>query len=408
MTAEPTPTPTPSFPGLPGLKPPADGWIAYETPDKALALISPDGSRRVPVIKQGEVRSFAWSPDGRSLAFVRGGQLTILSIEDARFTLLTPPGGIRSPSLTWSQDSRYLAYLHSLERGNRPAAPDALRVLDVAAREAITVSTYANTRPHERAVLCPRPFPFPLLAVKEVGFSRIVRMWDVRGREVLAEVHPSSFFCEYFWLPGMPGLVFAREEEQKPGIRWTCPEDTQDCTRGEIRVSYPTSVAVWQMGRGSAGDEAPTVVLEGTQKRHYHPTRWLPDGRLEVQVTQFEKTTYQGRAQPGRVTYQYLVPTEHGTLREAEGGNLHWWAADGFGERFESTDLYREKSGERPVMPGWEVGPDGETLAFGWSLQAGAEEWESAIYLWRGEGEPKRLTAGSYPQWQPKVRLPGY
>jgi hypothetical protein len=46
------------------------------------------------------------------------------------------------------------------------------------------------------------------------------------------------------------------------------------------------------------------------------------------------------------------------------------------------------------------VGPDGETVAFACSRQVDAEEWESAIYLWRGEGEPRHLTAGSYPQWQ--------
>jgi hypothetical protein len=355
------------------------------------------------VIKEGEVQSFAWSPDGRSLAFVQGGQLTILSIEDARFTALTPPAAIRSTELAWSQNSRHLAYLHSLEKGSRPAAPDALRVLDVAAREAITVSSYANTRPDRRAVLCPQPFPFPLLAVKEAGFSRIVRMWDVRDREVLTELHPSTFFCEYLWLPDMPGVIYAREETEKPGIEWTCVEDTQDCIRGETRVSYPSSVTVWRMGEDSAGDEAPAVVLEGTQKRHYHPTRWLPDGRLEVQVRQFEKTTYENPAQPQRVTYRYLVLTEDGTLREAEGGDLPWWAAGGFRERFEATDLYREQNRERPVIPGWEAGPEGKTVTFAWSRQVGPEKWESEIYLWRGEGEPRYLTAGSHPQWQLEV-----
>jgi hypothetical protein len=405
LTAEPMPTP--SFPDLPDLVPPADGWIAFETPQELLALISPDGSRLVPVTTEGKVRSFAWSPDGRSLAFVRGGQLTILSIEDARFTALTRPGAIRSPGLAWSQDSRYLAYLHGLEKRSRPLEPDALRVLNVAARKAITVSSYANTRPDERAVLCSQPFPFPLLAVKEAGFSHIVRIWDVRDREPLTELLPSSFFCEYLWLPGMSGVIFAREEAEKAGIEWTCPEDTQDCMKGETKVSHPTSVAVWRMAEDSVGDEAPTVVLEGRQKQHYRPTRWLSDGRLEVQVRQFEKTTYEGPAQPERVTYHYLVPTEDETFREAESGDLPWWAASGFEERFEATDLYREQNRERLLIPGWEVGPDGETAAFAWSRRVDAEEWESAIYLWRGEGEPKRLTAGSYPQWQPTVRSSG-
>jgi hypothetical protein len=239
-------------------------------------------------------------------------------------------------------------------------------------------------------------------------WSRIVRVWECRAGEVVTELHTASYYCDYLWLPETEGIIFAGEETQKAGIEWTCPVSTQFCSKGETKVAHPTSVAVWRMGEESAGDEAPTVVLESTQKRHYHPTRWLPDGRLEVQVSQFEKTTYEGRGQPERVTYRYLVPTEDGTLREAENRDLPWWAVGGFGVRFETTSLYREQNGERPVMPGWEVGPDGETVAFAWSRQVDAERWESAICLWRGEGEPRHLTAGSYPQWQPRVRSPGY
>jgi Tol biopolymer transport system component len=62
--------------------PPTGSWIAFETPEERLALISPDGSRRVPLIEEGTVESFAWSPDGRWLAFIRGGQLTLLSLKD--------------------------------------------------------------------------------------------------------------------------------------------------------------------------------------------------------------------------------------------------------------------------------------------------------------------------------------
>jgi hypothetical protein len=223
----------------------------------------------------------------------------------------------------------------------------------------------------------------------------------------VTELHTASYYCDYLWLPETKGIIFAREETQKAGIEWTCPESTQFCSKGETKVTHPISVAVWRMAEDSAGYESPTVVLEGTQKRHCRPTRWLPDGRLEVQVKQFEKTTYEGPAQPERVAYQYLVPTQDGTLREPESGGLPWWAAGGFAERFEATDLYREQIGERSLIPGWAVGPDGETVAFAWSRQLDAEEWESAIYLSRGEGEPVHLTAGSYPRWQPTVRSPG-
>lgn len=392
------PTPTPSFPDLPDLTPPPEGWIAFRSPEEQLSLISPDGSRRVSLIEEGSVDFFAWSPDGRSLAFVRDGQLTLLSIGDSRFIPLTPPGAIHRPTeLRWSQDSRHLAYLHSLEKGSRPVAPDALRVLNVSTRQVITVSTYANTRPEEMAFLCSHLFPFPLLGVKEACFSRIVRIWDVRDRKVLTELSPPSFRCDYLWLPRTPGVVFAREETEKAGIEWTCLQDTQDCMKGETKVTHPTSLAVWRMAEDSAGGEAPAVVLEGAQRRHYHPVRWLPDGRLEVRVDQFEKTAYEGRARTERVTYRYLAVTEDRTLQEADGGDLPWWAAGGFEEAFKTTGLYQEQTRERPLMPGWEVGADGETVAFAWSRRVSGKEQELAIYLWRGEGEPRRLAVGFSP-----------
>jgi len=396
---------TTSAAALPDLTPPPRGWIAFKTPEEQLALTAPDGSRGVTVTKQAEVGSFAWSPDGRSLAFVRDGQVMLLSIEDNRVISLTGPGTIRSPELAWSHDSRRLAYLHSLEKGSQPVAPDALRVLDVAAREAVTVSTYSNTRPEEKAVICPQPFTYPVLPVTS-PWSKTVQIWDCRDAEVVGELHTASYCCDYLWLPDTEAIVLAKEETDKAGIEWTCLEDTQDCMKGETKVTHPTSVAVWRTGDDATGKGALAVVLEGTQTRHYYPTRWLSDGRLEVMVREFDETTFEGPAQPARVTYTYLSVTEDGRLQEVRSSDLPWWAAGGFRERFEATDLHREQDRERPVIPGWEVGPDGESVAFGWSRQIDAEEWERVIYVWQGEGEPRRLTTGLYPQWQPEVGAP--
>jgi hypothetical protein len=393
---------TTSAAALPDVTPPPRGWIAFKTPEEQLALIALDGSRGVTVTEQAEVGSFAWSPDGHSLTFVRDDQLMLLSIEDAHVVPLTGPGTIRSMELAWSHDSRCLAYLHSLEKGSQPVAPDALRVLDVAAREAVTVSTYSNTRSEEKAVICPQPFTYPLLPVTS-PWSKTVQIWNCRDAEVVGELHTASYYCDYLWFPDTEAIVLAEEETDKAGIEWTCLQDTQVCMKDETKVTHPTSVAVWRMGDDATGDGALTVVLEGTQTRHYYPTRWLPDGRLEVQVKAFEETTFDGPAQPARVTYTYLTVTEDGRLQEARSGDVPWWAAGGFGERFEATDLYREQDRERPVIPGWEVGPNGETVAFGWSRQIDAEEWERAIYVWQGEGEPRRLTAGLYPRWQPEA-----
>ncbi|NBD34578.1 MAG: hypothetical protein GVY30_01100 [Chloroflexi bacterium] len=46
------------------------------------------------------------------------------------------------------------------------------------------------------------------------------------------------------------------------------------------------------------------------------------------------------------------------------------------------------------------VGPDGEAVMFAWTWRVETDVWASAIYGWRGEGEPKRLAMGSSPQWQ--------
>ena len=408
IMATAAPTPTPSFPDLPDLTPPPGGWIAFETPEERLALIAPDDSRRVPLIEEGTVESFAWSPDGRWLAFVRGGQLTLLSLEDARFVTLTPPLAIRHwKQVIWSQDSRHLAYLHTLEQGSSPVAPDALRILDISTGKAITVSTYSNTRPSEVAILSPQPFPLPLLGVAKAGFNRTVRIWDVRDRQVLTTIHLPSFRRHYLWLPHTPGLVFAREETEKAGLEWTCLQDTQVCMKGETKVRHLTSVTVWRMNEDSAGDEAPVVVLEGTQQRHYHPVRWLPDGRLEVRVSHFEKTTYEGQPQPERVTYRCLALTDDGMLQEAEASDLPWWAAGGFEEAFKATALYRERNGDPLLIPGWEAGPDGETVAFALLRRTDAEKWASAIYLWRGEGKPRQIAEGSHPNWQPSMSSSG-
>ncbi|MFW6135848.1 MAG: hypothetical protein ACOC7N_03405 [Chloroflexota bacterium] len=56
---------------------PPEGWVAFKTPEEQLPLISPDGARQITMTEQAEVGSFAWSPDGRSLAFAQDGQLML-------------------------------------------------------------------------------------------------------------------------------------------------------------------------------------------------------------------------------------------------------------------------------------------------------------------------------------------
>lgn len=400
LTAEAESPPT--FPDLPDLTPPPGGWIAFRTPEERLALVSPDGSRRIPLTEGDRVRTFAWSPDGNRLVFGQGSQLILFSIRDACFIPLTPPDAVdHQGQLAWSQDSRHLAYLHSLEgEGYQRVAPDALRVVDVTTREAITVSTYTNTRPEEIAFLPRQPFPFPLLGVETGGTGSPLRIRDVRHRTVLTALHGSH----HLWFPDAPAIAFARAETEKPGIEWTCAEAAQSCAEGETQVIRPTSLTIWRMAESSAGDGTPTVVLEGTRQRHIYPARWLPDGRLEVRVLHFERTAYDEAPQPERVIHRYLAPTDEGMLSEVETDDLPWWAGNGFDEAFMTTGLYREQIGGPPRFT---VAPDGDTVAFVWFSHIDEERSPVGIYVWDRQGEPVPIIAGWDPAWQPTVPASG-
>jgi hypothetical protein len=399
-----TATPTPSlFPAtFPDLTPPPGGWIAFRTPEEHLALISPDGSRLVELTEQGRLSRFTWSPDGRWLAFTvnlggsTGGQLALVSIEDSRLIPLTRPGTTASwAGLTWSQDSRSLAYFYytspEKEIDRVPArSPLALRLFDLSTHQVVTLTTYSNARPDNIASLCSQAFPFPFLPV-EVGCFQgsSLQIWDTRAEEMVVELGVGSYYsCKHLWSPEGQGIVFLKVELEKEGIKM---EDIQD------PIIHPVSLAWW-----GVGDEAPVVLLEGMKKQSYFPVCWLPDGRLVVRVTHWEKEKYEQPTQPERVEYRFFYVSEEGELREAAGSNLPWWAAGGFQERLSEAHLPQSISPAISSLSGWEVGPDGETVVFTWRWLVD-EESKSAIYLWRGEGEPMRLSMGECPQWQLEV-----
>jgi hypothetical protein len=198
----------------------------------------------------------------------------------------------------------------------------------------------------------------------------------------------SYYSCKHLWSPEGQGIVFLKVELEKEGIKM---EDIQD------PIIHPVSLALWRVG-----DEAPVVLLEGMKKQSYFPVRWLPDGRLVVRVTHWEKEKYEEPTQPERVEYRFFYVSEEGELREAAGSNLPWWAAGGFQERLSEAHLPQSISPAISRLSGWEVGPDGKSVIFTWRWVVD-EEGKSAIYLWRGEGEPRRLSMGEYPRWQPEV-----
>lgn len=402
--------PTPSlFPSaLPDLTPPPGGWIAFRTPEGRLALISSDASRVIPLTDQGEVTAFTWSPDGRWLAFTidlggfQGGQLALVSIENSRLIPLTGAGAVASGWLTWSQDSRSLAYLYNIDlerakHGSGTRSPLALRLFDLSTHQMITLTTYSNNLLPDPEIpsLCPQAFPSPLLPVILLGGPSwgSLHIWDTRAKQRVVDLG-SMPYCQYLWLPEGEGMVFAKIEFGKEGI-W----------HEEIaEVIYPVSLAL-----GRVGEETPVVVLEGrkegTKQWNYAPVHWLPDGRLVVSATLWEERE-SGPPVQARVEYRFFYVDEEGELRETKGGDLPWWAAGGFQERLAVARLPQSIGGvsglEVQLRSGWEVGPDGEAVIFTWRWMVDEEQGKSAIYLWRGEGEPMCLSMGEYPQWQPK------
>ncbi len=406
-TSSPTVVPSPLPPTtvspspvvvLPEVSPPPDGWIAYRTPEGRLALVSPDGSQRVCCLtwtsQQGELLGYVWSPDGRRIALTLGSYYTplaLISLEDSHFTTLAPPGAV-DPSFTWSQDGRYLAYLWRTDpQEERP--PLALRVMDLTTGEMVTVTTFSNQLLPDPEVpaLCPQAFPYPLLPVCMGPGVCVLNIWDVQTGQKVATPGVISLGREYVWLPGGEGLFLTKAKAGEVIKR----EDVEDET---IRM---TDLAFWRRG-----DEAPRVVLQASKRQSYEPVQWLSDGRLVVRVMEWEKDEYDGPAEPERVEYRLFAVDEAGGIREAEGG-WPWWAADGFLKRLAwvATGLPEGDRIPRGRLGEWEVGPDGVTVIFTWHWFEG-DEFMSAIYLWRGEGEPMRLAMGTGPQWQPKQPQP--
>lgn len=379
--SSPTAVPSPSLvtahsTALPDLSSPPDGWIAFRTPQGLLGLVSPDGSRSVRLTEAGNVERFLWSPDGSRLALglhsgMSSVQLAMVDIEDSRLTSLTALGTVE-PDFTWSQDGRFLAYLWRLDP-QEARSPVALHVMDLTSGQVISVTTYSYSLIPEPEIpsLCPQAFPYPLLPVCMVESPGrcSLDIWNVQTSQKAAALG-SIPHCGHVWLPTGEGLFIPRVEWGEERIKQIGVEDD----------IYPLSLAWWRRG-----DEAPEVILRGTKRQSYRPVRWLSEGRLLFRAMAWEKDEYEGPAEPERIEYRLLSVGENGRVQEIEG-DLPWWAAAGVLEQWAAT--------------WWEVGPDEGTVIFTRWLEG--EEGKSAIYLWRGEGEPVYLAEGMYPQWQPR------
>jgi Tol biopolymer transport system component len=91
-----------------------------EPPDLHLFSVNPDGSGTVDLTPPGytDIRSFAWSPDGRRIAFSaradgeRDPDLFVMNADGGAVRRLTDDGGADWQP-TWSPDGRWIAFVRS-------------------------------------------------------------------------------------------------------------------------------------------------------------------------------------------------------------------------------------------------------------------------------------------------------
>ena len=86
---------------------PAGTWIAYRADPSTIGLVRPDASARRRIRVGGLVSTFAWSPDGASLAFSDRDGVKLLDVANGSVRLLRPES---TYELSWSGDGRMLAF----------------------------------------------------------------------------------------------------------------------------------------------------------------------------------------------------------------------------------------------------------------------------------------------------------
>lgn len=136
----PSPPPTSSTP---------DGWIAFVNKED-LWVIRSDGSESKSVTNDplsgqtgNRIIDYAWSPDGKTLAYLQGTDIHLYDIQTAKTTTLPITAGL---GFDWSPDGNQIVYATSLSEGC-PWCNDGFRVIDLESKNsklAITSTTNIN------------------------------------------------------------------------------------------------------------------------------------------------------------------------------------------------------------------------------------------------------------------------
>jgi len=188
-------------------------------PTTALIVADADGGRRVTLADPaGDVRAPAWSPDGLALAYVSGGKIYRVALDDNKITKLTDGPDDDAPA--WSPDGTRLAFARGAD----------LAVLNLASSSVATL--FAGTP----------------------GVGSIA--WSPDGLFLAFTRGPSIWTMDTFGF-GLKAILTGTG-----GTEWKAPSWTPDSTRLVVtRVAGGTSTVALAAADGSATHD----LVAGTQ-----------------------------------------------------------------------------------------------------------------------------------------------
>jgi dipeptidyl aminopeptidase/acylaminoacyl peptidase len=183
------------------------------SPSEGLYVVRPDGTGRRRLAR-GDPYPFAWSPDGRRLAFDPGvlhAKVTVVGVDGRRLRRLRLPGLPGSDALAWSPDGRRLA----IEAGSDPQRPG-LWVVGADGRGLRRVVNGGSNRLVGWTPLAPVRPPAPpllpsewVLAADTVATRRPVEGLSADGDRTAFAVNATAADCDHVvvWTPAKRALV---------------------------------------------------------------------------------------------------------------------------------------------------------------------------------------------------------
>lgn len=336
-------TPFTTFPGFeigPSFSPDGNqivfSWFGYEKEFQFDLYIKQVGQERVVQLTHHPATFLvgAWSPDGRSIAFMRQGEpeatgiylISALGGAERKLADITPSGGWEPIALSWSPDGRWVAFSKqnsSAKKGAEPSEHFSIHLVNVDTAEERTVP-----RPAPDCVNIWQPaFSFDgrylaSVCVLTEGVAKIyVQNPDGTQPREVTDARSSQGFSglawarngrsllyssdQHLWRVPLEGgrpeeLLFAQDVESvavsRTGTRLAYAQVQHPSSVWQLELSGPTKAAgaAAKLISSTRGDEGPSISPDGNyiafqSRRSGSPEIWVcdRDASNPVQVTSF-------------------------------------------------------------------------------------------------------------------------